>query len=254
MTPPFKTHDLLDVPGLSHGFFGRRGGVSSGAYDSLNAGQNSDDNPDDVTENRRRIAKQMDISAIHLQSLNQIHSTKVVTLTSPLKERPQADGLVTNVSGLGLSALGADCGPVLFADIDAGVIGSCHAGWRGAFSGVTTRTIEAMEKLGANRNNIRAVLGPCISQENYEVGHDFRDNIVAERDSFDAFFRLGPNDKPHFDLKGFILEKLRRAGLEHVAALPDCTYADKDTYFSYRRNTHDGIKGYGRNLSTIILR
>ena len=254
MTAPFKTHELLSHQSLSHGFFGRQGGVSLGAYDSLNAGQNSDDDPQHVAENLRRIADVLSIAPNNLQSINQVHSTKVITFTAPLTERPHADGLVTNVSGLALSALGADCGPVLFADTDARVIGACHAGWRGAVSGVTTRTVEAMEALGATRNNIHAVLGPCISQDNYEVGHDFRDSIVAERDSFDAFFRAGDSGKPQFDLKGFILEKLKRAGLTHIAALPDCTYAQKDSYFSYRRNTHDGIEGYGRNLSTIILR
>jgi len=254
MSAPFKTHDLLGHPSLVHGFFGRQGGVSKGAYDSLNAGQNSDDNPDHVTENRKRIAAAINIAPQRLQSLNQIHSTKVITLTEPLADRPQADGLVTKMKGLALSALGADCGPVLLADTQAGVIGSCHAGWRGAVAGVTTRTIEAMEALGAERANIRAVLGPCISQENYEVGHDFRDSVVAERERYDAFFRLGPNDKPHFDLKAFIIDRLTQAGITQAEALPDCTYADATTYFSYRRNTHQGIAGYGRNLSTIMLR
>ena len=255
MKPPFKTHDLLGHDGVIHGFFGRKGGVSGGVYQSLNAGQGSDDTPENIAENRARIAGAMGCAPSHLLSLSQIHSPKVLTIDAPFDGAlPEADGVVTRVKGLGLSALSADCGPVLFSEPEAGVIGACHAGWRGALAGVTSTTIKAMEDLGAKRESICAVLGPCISQENYEVGDEFRDNVLAHNEADDRFFELGPAGKPHFDLKGYILARLRAQGLSRIAALGDCTYGQPDEYFSYRYNTHQGVSGYGRNISVIILR
>ncbi len=265
MTPPFKTHKSLITQGISHGFFGREGGVSKGQYSSLNAGQGSADDPQAVCENRARIAAALDatMGAKHLLSLHQIHSREVLVIDRPFTTIPKADGMVTTQRGIALSALSADCGPVLLADSKAGVIGACHAGWRGALSGITDATIEAMVEQGAKRENITAVLGPCISQDNYEVGDEFRDNFIAENEIYDRFFTLGPKKEnpkkqngtrqPHFDLKAFILHRLRRAGVEHCAALPDCTYAQPEAYFSYRYNCHNQISDYGRNISAIML-
>lgn len=250
----YKTHDLLISHGVSHGFFTRRGGVSSAPYDSLNAGQGSDDNPEHVRHNRARIAKIVGANPDNLLSLRQCHSRDVVIVDRPFEDTPpDADGLVTRTPGLAISAMGADCGPVLMSDPISGVIGACHAGWRGAFSGVTDATLEAMERLGAKRPRIRAVLGPCISQVHYEVGTDFRDRFVAENETYDRFFRRGPRGRPHFDLKRFILMRLRTAGLSYIDALPDCTYGQPDDYFSYRYNTHQGISDYGRNISVIMI-
>lgn len=255
MTPPYQTHDLLKHDPIVHGFFGRKGGVSKGQYESLNIGRGSKDEPKAITENRARVAAALGTTEPQLISLSQIHSTEVIIIDAPFKKgAPKADGLVTKTPGLAISALAADCGPVLFCDPQAKIIGACHAGWRGALLGVTTQTIAAMESLGAARENIHAVLGPCISQDSYEVGHDYRDTFVAENESHDRFFKLGPNQKPHFDLKRFILAKLRKDGLVKIEALRDCTYAQPDTYFSYRYNTHQGVQGYGRNISAIMLK
>ena len=254
MIPPYKTHKLLEHDGITHGFFGRQGGVSKGQYESLNIGHGSNDDTMTITENRARVATALGTTETQLISLSQIHSTEVIILDAPFKgETPKADGLVTKTPGIAISALAADCGPVLFCDPQAAIIGACHAGWRGALAGVTTQTIAAMESLGASRGNIQAVLGPCISQDNYEVGHDYRDTFVAENESYDRFFCLGPNRKPHFDLKRFILAKIRKAGVTQIDSLPDCTYAQPKEYFSYRYNTHQGLEGYGRNISVIML-
>lgn len=254
MSPPFKTHELLTHDGIAHGFFGREGGVSEGQYASLNVGQGSQDQSENITENRSRVATALGTTEDKLLSLSQIHSTEVLIVDAPFNGTlPKADGLVTKTPNLAISALAADCGPVLFCDPEARIIGTCHAGWRGALAGITTDTIRAMESLGAQRENICAVLGPCISQDSYEVGHDYRDSFVAENEAHDRFFRLGPNQKPHFDLKRFILAKLRQDGLTHIEALPDCTYAQPEAYFSYRYNTHKGIGDYGRNISVIML-
>ena len=255
----FLTHDLLDMPGFQHGFFTRRGGVSEGPYASLNAGAGSDDNPDHVRINRERVASAMGTPAENLLSLWQHHSTDVLIVDGSFDgERPKADGLVTQTPGLAISALAADCGPVLLADSKTRTIGACHAGWRGALSGITDATIKAMEALGAKRENICAVLGPCIGPAAYEVGHEFRDTFVAEKETYDRFFKLGPvNDegerRPYFDLKRFILARLRNAGLSRIDCLENCTYSEPELFFSYRYNTHQKIIDYGRNISAIML-
>ena len=255
MNPPFKTHELLTHDGIAHGFFGREGGVSEGQYASLNVGQGSQDQSENITENRSRVATALGTTEDKLLSLSQIHSTEVLIVDAPFNGTlPKADGLVTKTPNLAISTLAADCGPVLFCDPQARIIGACHAGWRGALAGITTDTIRAMESLGAQRENICAVLGPCISQDSYEVGHDYRDSFVAENEAHDRFFRLGPNQKPHFDLKRFILAKIRKDGVMQIDALPDCTYAQPEAYFSYRYNTHKGIGEYGRNISGIMLK
>ena len=255
MSLPFQTHELLNLKGVTHGFFGREGGVSKGQYQSLNVGRGSNDNPDHVSENRRRVAAALGTSRDNLLSLSQVHSNNVLIVESAwdYNYRPEADGLVTTQAGLAISALAADCGPVLFCDPETRVIGACHAGWRGAVSGITDSTIKAMETCGATRKNIRAVLGPCISGPNYEVGQDFMDNVLALDADGEPCFHTPSGGKPHFDLKAYLLLRLARAGLTQISALEDCTYAQPERYYSYRYNTHNNISDYGRQISSICL-
>lgn len=248
MTLPYQTHSLL---ASKHGFFGREGGVSKGLYDSLNAGERSDDTPEDVKENRRLIAEIL--GANHLVSLSQIHSDQVEIITEAPAHALEADGLVTTVKGLAISALHADCGPILLEDSENEVIGACHAGWRGALGGVIESTIAAMCEVGADTSHIKAVLGPCISPQNYEVGEDFKAEFIEMEESYERFFKNSENGVPHFDLPAFILSRLKASGIEKCEWTGECTYADEKGYFSYRRNTHQGLKGYGRNISVIIL-
>ena len=247
MIPPHLTSDLLPVP---HGFFGSKGGVSSGVYASLNTGQLSDDNKEAIAENRARVQKAL--NAKHLISLSQIHSDSVVIAKDNSVAGLEADGLVTNVPGLALSALSADCGPVLLADTKADVIGACHAGWRGALSGVVESTVATMCELGAAPENMTAVLGPCIGPENYEVGEDFKAEFCEIDEDYARFFHVPEGKKAHFDLPAFILSRLAVMNV-HAEWTGHCTYANSEDYFSYRRNTHAGIRAYGRNLSAITL-
>lgn len=250
MTPPFKTHTDLNAPGISHGFFGRKGGVSSGTYDSLNAGHGSGDAAHNVVDNRARIAAAIGAQPETLLSCYQIHSRDVMIVDRPWSERPRADAIVTKTPGIACTALSADCAPVLFADPVNRIIGAAHAGWRGAVGGVTDATLDAMISIGADRNYIRAVIGPCISAPNYEVGPDFRAQFTG---SDAQFFTPGAGDRMHFDLKAYLLARLMAASIDSVAALPDCTYAAPDDYFSYRYNTHNKTADYGRNISAIML-
>lgn len=259
MGVPFLTAESLSAPRLSHGFFGREGGVSTGVYDSLNAGYGSDDSPDNVRENRRLIAATLGTSEPQLQSLSQVHSRDVIIIDSATSEPLTADGLVTTTPGLAISALGADCAPVLFADVAAGVIGACHAGWRGALSGITEATIEAMESVGAVRGHICAAIGPCIHPDSYQVGAEFRETFTTARSGHAEFFVQGPTrddgtDSFQFDLPGFLHSRLRAANIARIDPSPVCTYAHPGRYFSYRYNTHYGVSDYGRNISAIMLR
>ncbi|MCT8996790.1 peptidoglycan editing factor PgeF [Chelativorans intermedius] len=240
--------------GIKHGFFTRAGGVSEGIYRGLNVGLGSDDSRAAVLENRRRVARWMGVEARNLCTLHQCHSAHVVVVEAPLDDaRPKADAMVTARPGLALGVLAADCGPVLFADAQAQVVGAAHAGWKGAMDGVMENTIAAMERLGARRDRIVAVLGPSISQENYEVGPEYRQRFLAADPENARYFRpSGRPDHALFDLNRYTIDRLARAGVT-AQMLGHCTYADEASFFSYRRATHRGEPDYGRQISAICL-
>src|SRR5581483_10887558 len=241
---------------IAHGFFAREGGVSQGIYASLNCGPGSKDDPAAVAENRRRVADAL-APDIRLISLSQVHSPIVHTLPAWGREdgkRLEGDGMVTATPGLGLGILTADCAPVLFADPKAGVIGAAHAGWKGALGGVLEATLEAMEKLGALRMRISAAIGPSITQENYEVGADFRDRFLESDAKQRRLFV--PSDRDgyfRFDLPAYVAHRLTQAGTGSVETLGICTYPAENGFFSYRRTTHAGEPDYGRQISAIVL-
>ncbi len=240
--------------GVRHGFFTRTGGVSEGIYRGLNAGVGSEDSVDKVAENRARIAGWMGVAPERLMTLYQIHSADALVVREPFSPpRPKADAMVTDRPGIALGVLSADCGPVLYADAEAGVVGAAHAGWKGALTGILEATIEAMEKLGAQRERIVAVLGPSIGPENYEVGPEFVARFVTADKGNDAYFSASAKDgHAMFDLNRYTIDRLRNAGVS-AAALDRCTYADETLFFSYRRATHRAEPDYGRQISAIAL-
>lgn len=238
---------------LQHGFFTRKGGASSGIFEGLNCGPGSSDLAEAVEINRARVAEAMGAAPDHLVTVHQVHSPDVVEITGPLTEKPRADAMVSRTPGIVLGILTADCQPVLFSDPEAGVIGAAHAGWRGAFEGVLGRTIDAMVDLGAKREKIRAVIGPCISQTAYEVGPEFFQTFRDEEAGLERFFIPGQGDRLRFDLPGFGLHRLREAGIGHAEWIGHCTYADEARFYSYRRTTHRREADYGRLISTIRL-
>ncbi|MBN8181620.1 peptidoglycan editing factor PgeF [Roseibium aggregatum] len=248
--------DVLKLDGIRHGFFTRQGGVSGGIYTSLNIGLGSDDERSSVLENRDRVAGQLGIGADRLVSPYQIHSADVITVSAPFAQDAdrKADALVTATPGLAIGIATADCGPLLFADTKAGVIGAAHSGWKGAVTGILQNTVAAMEALGATRTNITAVLGPTISQGAYEVGPEFKERFLQEHPDNTRYFK--PSERAEhfmFDLPAFITDKLQALGLGTVADLALCTYADEDRFFSYRRTTHRKEPDYGRQISAIAL-
>lgn len=242
---------LGDVP---HGFLGRRGGVSAGLHGGLNVGLGSADDRDAVLANRD-LARDAVLPGSILVTVHQVHSPDVVRINAPvpLDERPAADAMVTDRPGLLLGILTADCVPVLFADLRAGVVGAAHAGWKGAISGVTDRTLDAMEALGAYPGDIVAAIGPCIARASYEVD----DGFVARFEDVDPenarFFSAGKPGHAMFDIEAYVAARLAQAGVGSVECLGQDTYAQPDRFFSYRRSCHRNEPDYGRQISLIGL-
>ncbi len=244
----WRARSLTDLP---HGFLGRGGGVSEGAMASLNCGWGSGDDRALIVENRRRAADAV-LPGAPIVSPYQVHGIDVLEAGDWSDgDRPQADALVTDRPGILLGILTADCAPVLFADREAGVIGAAHAGWRGALGGVTDTTIAAMEKLGAERGRIVAAIGPTIARASYEVDQAFPEPFLAADAEAERFFADGPAGKPHFDLPAYLIDRLGKAGLRQVEALGLDTCARDDDFYSFRRSTHRGEPGYGRQISLI---
>ena len=254
--PPATTAPSLDhMAGVSHGFFGSRGGVSTGLYTSLNAGAGSDDAPEAVAENRARIAAAIGAeNPNHLLSCHQYHSADVVHITAPFTDRPKADAMVTKTAGLALAIMTADCVPILFADHGAGVIGAAHSGWKGAVANICEATLDAMEALGADRSSTAAAIGPCIGQASYEVGPEFRDTFLAHNAAAERFFVTGQGDRFQFDIQAYVYAQLVREGVSRIDLVAHDTCALDQQYFSNRRRNHQGLPDYGRNASVIMLK
>jgi YfiH family protein len=259
MTTPensrIRATPLSKCDGVRHGFFTRQGGVSGGIYGTLNCGPGSRDEPDDVRRNRALVAVALGVGADLLLTLQQCHTAEAVVVDAPWSgNAPEADGIVTATPGLAIGILTADCAPVLFCDPEARVIGAAHAGWRGALSGIVGATVAAMEQLGARRERISAAIGPAISQKAYEVGADYQASFLAEAPESGGFFATDESSgEPHFDLAGYVSERLAGAGVAVVTDLGLCTYCDETRFFSYRRSQHHGEPDYGRQISAIVL-
>jgi YfiH family protein len=256
MLEPIETAALAAIPGLAHGFFTRAGGVSTGLYGSLNCGIGSKDERSHVLENRARVARRLGTEPGQLLTCHQIHSATALLVTEPwpVEGQPKADGLVTKTPGLALAALAADCAPILFADPEARVIGTAHAGWKGALIGIAEATLATMETAGARRERTVAVVGPCISQAAYEVGPEFETAFTADHPDYACYFKVPPNGRgAHFDLPRFLADRLAAAGVGTVAVSGACTYGEPNRFFSYRRTTHAREADYGRQISAIML-
>lgn len=247
--------DVLSSPalaGIPHGFLGRRGGVSTNLYASLNVGLGSNDERAAVRENRRRAGEAI-MPEAQLVTLHQVHSADVVTVTAPWPDdaRPHADGVVTDQPGLLLGILTADCVPVLFADVERGIVGAAHAGWKGALGGVTDNIIAAMVGLGARRDSIATAIGPCIGRASYEVSDEFAKAFEHADSANERFFTGGKAGHHYFDIEAYVIHRLSAAGISRIDPLGLDTYAEPGRFFSYRRTCHAGEIDYGRQISAI---
>lgn len=255
--PPFEEAPALKRFSMHvrHGFFGRRGGVSTGVYGSLNCGHGSGDDPEKVTENRRRFCQALGSSLENLASPRQIHSAKAIATDKAYEpnERPECDALVTKRPGLLLGVLAADCAPIVLCDPHNGVIAAIHAGWRGAVGGVIESTVEVMGQLGADPSKTAAGVGPCLSQQSFEVGPDLADAVLDATPWAEHLFAAGQGDRQYFDLKRYCLGRLARLGVCHMDALADDTLTQPEDYFSHRASVKAGQRDCGRNITGIML-
>ena len=251
--PTPLTHPLLSAAGVSHGFFTREGGVSTGIYQGLNAGVGSSDDPAAVAENRRRAALAFGADADHLNGCYQIHSAVARVAEGPWNgERPEGDAVVSAEPGVLCSVLTADCAPILLADPEARVVAAVHAGWKGALGGVVHSAVTAMEALGAQPRRILAVVGPCIAPASYEVGVDFQERFAHHDPGSDRFFTAGQTpDRRQFDLPGFVLWRLQQAGVGQAVWTGHDTCADETRFYSNRRAFQRAEPDFGRLISVI---
>ena len=254
--PVYYSHQALEIAGVRHGFFTRRGGQSKGLYDSLNCGLGSDDDVEMVWANRGRAAAAIGLDLKQMAGLYQVHSPRCVIVThpNPYTDRPQADAHVTALTGIGLAILTADCLPILFCDSKTGVIGAAHAGWRGALAGVIGATVSAMKTLGAAPDNIVMVIGPGIRQTSYQVSSDMKAEIIAQHETAETCF-IADHAAPKkwlFDLPGFASQRGTEAGLRQIYDCGLDTHAEDKLFFSHRRATQRAEPDTGRLISLIM--
>ena len=257
MTAKYLTSNNLNKhPNVIHGFFTRIGGISEGIYASLNCGYGSKDSFENVKANRTNVAEVLKSTEPYLITPYQIHSANAVIAETPWnrQDAPQADAIVTNKQDIRIGILTADCGPILFSDPKANIIGAAHSGWKGAIGGVLEATIEKMESLGSDRNNISVAIGPSISQESYEIGPEFEKTFLDHGPENADFFKQFPSGKSHFDLTGFITHRLKKAHIKEIECLQQCTVLNESQFFSYRRSCHRKQPDYGRQISVIGLK
>jgi len=256
MLDPITVPCLAELPGIRHGFFTRAGGVSQGIYAGLNCGPGSADDPTHVAANRARVVEHLGAAHADIVTLYQVHGATALRVDQPISsnDRPKADAVVTRTPGLAVGVLTADCAPVLFADPNAGVVAAAHAGWRGAVGGILEATIAEMERQGAERRRICAAVGPAINQVSYEVGPEFEAELV--RSCFDNarfFARAQSSARPHFDLPGYVENRLLAAGLGRIERQSPCTYENESILYSFRRSQHRREADYGRQISAIVV-
>ncbi|MEQ1669239.1 MAG: peptidoglycan editing factor PgeF [Hyphomicrobium sp.] len=256
MLSPITAANLSAVCAIRHGFFTRAGGVSRGIYEGLNCGLGSDDDQGFVRENRRRVSDFLYGEHGDVTTVYQEHGAISLAVKSPIPREalPKADAIVTTTPGLVIGVLTADCAPVLFADAEAKVVAAAHAGWRGAVAGIIESTILEMERQGAQRERIMAAVGPCISQAAYEVGQEFKDEVVWLDDGNSRFFKQTAGQaKPHFDLAGYVISRLSGARITNIVNTAQCTHGSESLFYSYRRSTQRQEPDYGRQISAIVV-
>jgi YfiH family protein len=245
---PFDIERAPHLAGVPHGFFGSAGGAHQFGYGGPGEPQ--------VVRALRDAAAQTICSGGGLAAPHQVHSPDVIAVSELWDDapdgRPVADAVVTATPGIVLGIVTADCAPVLFADVRAGVVGAAHAGWRGAQGGVLEATIAAMEALGARTENIVAAIGPTIAQPSYEVDAAFRTNFTAHDDRHFAAAPIREGvERWKFDLPAYIAERLKKSGLIEICDLARDTFREEMRYYSYRRASLRREPNYGRQISLI---
>ncbi len=248
-----KSKKLKKFKNIKHGFFNSSGGVSSGFYKSLNCGMGSKDKKINIINNLKIVSKKIGIKKNKLTLLNQIHSNKIYYLSKIPKKKLIGDGLITNYKGFAIGILTADCAPILFYDPKKNIIGAAHAGWRGAYKKIGKKIVNFFKKKGSKVNNIYAVIGPCISQNNYEVRDDLKTKFLNQDKKNEEYFKKYKN-KIFFNLKDYIFGQLKSSGINNIEIIRKDTFISKNNFFSARRSLKNKIDDYGRNISIIMIK
>ncbi len=248
----FYSKNLMSEVNVKHCFFSRKNGVSSGIYKSLNCGIGSKDDVNNVKKNLEIVSKTLDIKSNKLAIMNQTHSNKVLSIKNINNlKRFDCDALLTSDEGIALCVLTADCAPILIYEAQKKIVGCIHAGWKGAFSGIIENTILQLSDMGGDKNKLFVTVGPCISQNNYEVKKDFYSNFISQSKQNEKFFVKKDNNSFKFNLRAYINEKFKDLGIQRIENIAVDSFASKNEYFSHRRAKKLGEDDYGRCISAI---
>ncbi|OUW48186.1 MAG: hypothetical protein CBD56_03020 [Candidatus Pelagibacter sp. TMED196] len=248
----FYSKNLMSEVNLKHCFFSRKNGVSSGIYESLNCGIGSNDDISNVKKNLEIVSKVFDIESNKLALMNQSHSNKVLSVENVNNsKRFDCDALLTKNDDIALCVLTADCAPILIYEVQNKIVGCIHAGWKGAFSGIIENTILKLSEMGGDKNKLIVTVGPCISQNNYEVKKDFYSNFISQSKQNEKFFEDNGNESFRFNLRAYINKKFKDLGVQKIDNIAVDSFASKNEYFSHRRAKKLGEDDYGRCISAI---
>ena len=249
-----KSKKLLKIKNLKHAFFNSKGGISKDIYKSLNCGPGSNDKSSNIKKNLEIVRKKIKQSAKDIFLLNQIHSNKFIYIDEKyqFKSKPKVDAVITNQMNLPIAILTADCAPILIFDNQKKIIAAIHAGWKGAYKGIVDKVIKFMIKKGSKPQNITAVIGPCISIDNYEVQNDFK-NKFLRKDKKNKIFFKSKYKKLYFDLSKYVKSVLLKNKIKKIEKIKIDTFDIKNKFFSARRALSLKHDDYGRNISIIML-
>ncbi len=249
-----KSKKLSKIKNLKHGFFNSKGGISKNIYKSLNCGPGSKDKSSNVRKNLELVRKKIKRTAKDIFLLNQIHSNKFIYIDEEyqFKSKPKVDAVITNQKNLPIAILTADCVPILICDSKKKIIAAVHAGWKGALKGIVDKVIKFMIKKGSKPQNITAVIGPCISIDNYEVQNDFK-NKFLRKDRKNKIFFKSKYKKLYFDLSKYVKSLLLKNKVKKIEKIKIDTFDIKNKFFSARRALSLKHDDYGRNISIIML-
>jgi len=249
----FCSKKLIKFKNIRHGFFNREGGVSKGIYKSLNCGPGSKDKIKNIKKNIEKVCKKIGCNKKNLILLDQVHSNIVHNVNRVTKKKLKGDSLITGKKGIALGILTADCAPVFIYDPINNLISALHAGWKGAFKQIISKTIKKFKIKGSNLNDLIVVIGPCISKNNYEVKRDFLNKFIVKEKSNKNFFNY-KNNKIFFSLNDFIKKSFLDLGIKNIEIIKKDTYILSNNFFSARRSLKKKLNDYGRNISVIMIK
>ena len=246
---------LLKQKKISHGFFNKNGGKSTGIYKSLNCGSGSNDKKNKVKENLRIVKNKINKKSKNIFLLHQMHRNKFVFINKNFrfnKNKIKADAVITDQEKLPIAVLSADCVPILLYDNKRNMIAAIHAGWKGAYLGIITKVINFMLKKGCKKNSITAVIGPCIKQKSYNVRDDLRKKFISKDKKNKIFFKKKKNIL-YFDLSNFVKFQLNSNKITNIDIINIDTFDKKNNFFSARQSLRLKHDDYGRNISIIMI-